>query len=105
MKAGAHVSSVGASVSIVSASGEQNGSRDSWGRLPAGLVANARRRGALKARPFLSPGHRPGNGIQNEIEPCRGGIPPVHRHRAARYGAPLGLRIWGMPSTQGAALG
>ena len=72
-------------------------------RIVRSVGANARRRGALKARPFLSPRHRPGNGIQNEIEPCRGGMPTVHAHRAASYGAPSGLRIWGMPGTQGTA--
>ena len=80
--AGARVGSVGVSVSIVSPSGEQHGSLDSWGRLPAGLVANARRRGALQARQFISPGQRPGNGIVNEIKPCRGGIATVHGQRA-----------------------
>jgi hypothetical protein len=53
----------------------------SWGRLAERPVVNARQLGALKARQFLSPGHRPGNGIVTESEPYRGGIPTVHGRR------------------------
>ena len=89
----AHVSSVGVSAPLPAASGGWMGPRGSWGRLAERPVVNARRLGALKARQFLSPGRRPGNGIVNEIEPYRGGIPTVHgRCPGLRDYAPSGLR-------------
>ena len=91
--AGAQVRSVGVSAPLPAASGGWMGSRGPWGRLAERPVANARRLGALKARQFLSPGHRPGYGIVNEIEPYRGGISTVHGRRT-----PGIVPLWGLES-------